>query len=133
MKIVSMPKRKGKIIPVKNSCIIFIKDPDENHLSGYWENSLTIECENYDIEKTESIDKQIFNEVDAKKIIDFVKILEPDINTIYVYCRIDSGRSVAVSKFLGEMFDTEEVKFCVKSSPHMYVYNTLKKVYEGDV
>lgn len=63
---------------------------------------------------------------DAKKILDFIEKLPPEVDTIVVHCFAGASRSAAIAKFLMErVYDMPEEATRVSQAYNRYVYTRL--------
>ncbi|MDY0198974.1 MAG: dual specificity protein phosphatase family protein [Tenuifilaceae bacterium] len=104
------------IEPKSDWIIISINEPlSITNLKEGWLDILPLTFEDLDIRLNDYL---IFNNDDAKQIIDFVEKYENQASTIIVHCHAGISRSAAVAKFIAEKYD-------LKFNHNYFLYNKL--------
>ena len=82
------------------------------------------------------VEYNVFNEDQAKQIVDFLNKLDNQVDTIYVHCSAGVSRSAGVAFFIAEKYDVPINKQSVEYFGKNYriynklVYSTLRKADE---
>lgn len=75
----------------------------------------------------------MFDETQAAEILDFIKAIDPDKDSLLIHCHAGISRSSAVGYFIMDYFNLNYDKFCRDNPyicPSQHILKTLRKVNE---
>ncbi len=116
-------------IPRQDWAVISIGEwgSDPAELQEGWHSILRLEFHDIDAE-LEPYD--LFSEVQARRIIQFVKEIEPEVSGILVHCRAGISRSAAVAKWIAETYGLRFPESYSLYNKHVYKMLSLQSSCE---
>ena len=88
----------------------------------------------YDLDKDTEVfpySRFIFNERDAKQILDFVDVYKDNIDMICIHCEAGISRSAGIASALSLIYNGEDQYYFDHYIPNMLVYRTILDVWQG--
>jgi predicted protein tyrosine phosphatase len=143
-----MPRAKAEIISPKTSeAIISISVPDDPaQLSSNWSRSRLLRLQFHDADTEGNVTLMphqqisdhgravLFNERDARNVIEFVEENKNRVETIYVHCDAGISRSAAIAKFIAGLYKLPFPESYMIYNKHVYrvLTNTYNKMMYGE-
>lgn len=112
--------------------LISVRNPKQDHYEPT-PNKLrkaTLILKFHDVDVVHSGMYDLFTEVHAKKILDFVDKWKVDIKEIVINCTAGFSRSPGIAAALAKIINGDDMEYFRKYRPNMLVYRTILKVNE---